>query len=125
MSRKSSLFIRQFVIGLGFLSGVFTAIGIDPQDEIINALGSSVHAVYPDPRVGFLLILLPTALLLFSVIAAYLRGGVMGLVAVLVAYFAGVSVLASVLLALALLLAAAALGYLATDRRLLRWIRRS
>lgn len=123
MAKKSSLFIRQFVIGLGFLSGLFTAIGIDPQDEILRVIGSSVQAVYPSPGLSSLFFLLPIMLLVASVIMAYLKGGAMGLLSVIVAYFAGVSVLASPALSLALLLAAIAIGYLATNRRLLKKVR--
>jgi hypothetical protein len=123
MAKKSSLFIRQFVIGLGFLSGLFTAIGFDPQDEIIKAVGGSVSAIYPDPQVSSLFFILPTVLLLISVITAYLKGGILGLVSVVVAYFSGLSVLTSVTLALVLLVVAAGLGYLATNRRLARRIR--
>lgn len=122
MAKKSSLFIRQFVIGLGFLSGLFTAIGFDPQDEIIKAIGGSVTAIYPDPQVSYLFILLPTVLFVISVITAYLKGGILGLVSVVVAYFSGLSVLASLSLALVLLVIAAALGYLATNRRLVKKI---
>ncbi len=54
MAKKSGLFIRQFVIGLGFLSGVFTAIRIAPQQEIIKVLGRAVGSVYPNPQVSYL-----------------------------------------------------------------------
>ena len=123
MAKKSSLFIRQFVIGLGFLSGLFTAIGFDPQDEIIKVIGGSVYTIYPDPQVNYLFLLLPTILLLISVISAYLKGGILGLVSVVVAYLSGISVLKSVSLAFMLLVVAAALGYLATNRRIAGKIR--
>ncbi|OPY35567.1 MAG: hypothetical protein A4E35_02393 [Methanoregula sp. PtaU1.Bin051] len=78
MAKKSSLFIRESVIGLGFLSGCFTAIGIDPQDDAIRIIGESVQSVYPDPQVSYLFIMLPTILLLISLITAYLKGGMGG-----------------------------------------------
>ncbi len=118
MAKKSSLFIRQSVIGLGFLSGLFLAIGADPQDEIIRVIGSSVHTVYPDPQVSYLFYILPAVLLLVSVTAAYLKGGVLGLFSVFIAYFSGLSVLVSLPLALALVAIAVLFGYLATSRRL-------
>jgi hypothetical protein len=52
MTKKSGLFIRQFVIGLGFLSGIFTAVGIDPQQEVISLLGRAVLLYYPDPEIS-------------------------------------------------------------------------
>jgi hypothetical protein len=95
MTKKSGLFIRQFVIGLGFLSGIFTAVGIDPQQEVISLLGRAVLLYYPDPEISYLFVILPAALLFASLAAAYLRGRVPGLVSVLVAYCAGIFVLRS------------------------------
>jgi hypothetical protein len=123
MVKKSSLFIRQSVVGLGFLSGIFTAIGIDPQDEIIGIVGSTVTTIYPDPRISSLFLLLPTILLLISVVTAYRLGGIMGLVSVVVAYFAGLALFTSLLSALFLLGAATVLGYCATNRHLLKKVR--
>jgi hypothetical protein len=76
--------------------------------------------VYPDPGVRLLFLLLPTALLLLSVYGAYRKGRALGIVAVIVAYAAGLSVLVSITTTLLLLVAALVLGYLATSRRLAR-----
>jgi hypothetical protein len=118
MAKKSSLFIRQFVIGLGFLSGLFTAIGINPQETIIRIIGSAVGSFYPDPLVSYLFLILPTILLLISVITAYLNGRVLGLISVLVAYCSGILILVSTAPALVLLGSAILLGYLAVNRRM-------
>ena len=118
MAGKGSFYVRQFVIGLGFLSGLFTAIGIDPEDAIISAAGTSVQEIWPDPRIGSLFLILPAVLLAISVFAAYRRGGITGLVSVIVAYFSGLSLLSSAAFALVLLAVAVGLGYLATSRRL-------
>ena len=118
MAKKSRAYIWQFVIGLGFLSGLWTALGIDPEEVILNVLGKAVDMVYPDPNVRYIFFLLPTLLLLFSIIGAYKKGKVFGLAAVIVAYIAGLSILVSLTPALLLLLLALVLGYLATNRRL-------
>jgi hypothetical protein len=119
MTKKSSLFIRQFVIGLGFLSGILTAIGIDPQQEVISLLGRAVLSYYPDPEISYLFVILPTVILFASLAAAYLKGKVLGLVSVLVAYCAGIFVLTSTRTGLLLLSAAVVPGVLATNRKLL------
>jgi len=111
------------VIGLGFLSGIFTAIGIDPQKVVIRVIGTAVESLYPDPEISALLIILPTILLLISLIAAYLKGRILGLVSVLVAYCAGILILISTGLALILLAGAIGIGYLATNRRLLNKVK--
>lgn len=119
MAKKSSLFIRQSVIGLGFLSGIFTAIGFDPQQVIISAIGNAVGSLYPDPEISYLFIVLPTILLIISLVTAYQKGKILGLVSVLVAYCAGILILVSIVSALILLAGAVVIGYLATNRRLL------
>jgi hypothetical protein len=118
MVKRSRRYIWQFVIGLGFLSGFWTAVGIDPQEVILNVLDKAVDSIYPDPNVRVLFLILPTLLLLVSIISAYQKGRVLGLAAVIVAYVAGLSILVSVTSALLLLALAIVIGYLATNRRL-------
>jgi hypothetical protein len=120
MARRSKTYLWQIVIGFGFLSGVWTAIGIDPEEVILNLLGTAITAAYPDPTIRALFIVLPTILLLWSVYQAYRKGRVFGLVAVLLAYMAGLSVLLSLTTTIVLLTAALIVGYLATNRKLVR-----
>jgi hypothetical protein len=118
MARKSRTYIWQFVIGLGFISGLWTAIGINPQEIILNILGKVTDSVYSDPAIRFLFLIVPTILLILSIIGAYKKGKVLGLISVIVAYFAGLSILLSTITALFLLVIAIIIGYLATNRRL-------
>ena len=118
MAKKSRTYIWQFVIGLGFLSGLWTAIGIDPQEMILNILGNAAGSVYSDPAIRFLLLILPTILFILSILGAYKKGKVLGLISVIVAYFAGLSILISSFTALVFLGIAIIIGYLATNRRL-------
>jgi hypothetical protein len=118
MAKRSRAYIWQFVIGLGLLSGIWTAIGIDPGAVILEVLGDVVGTVYSDPGVRSLLIILPTILLVISVIGAYRRGRVLGLVSVIIAYISGLFILVSILSSIILLVIAIISGYLATNRRL-------
>jgi len=118
MAKKSRTYIWQFVIGLGFLSGLWTAIGIDPQEMILNILGNAADSVYSDPTVRILLLIIPTILFIISIIGAYTKGRVLGLISVIVAYIAGVFILISTTTALVFLGIAIIIGYLATNRRL-------
>ncbi|MDP3565471.1 MAG: hypothetical protein Q8R70_13385 [Methanoregula sp.] len=120
MARRSKTYIWQFVIGLGFVSGLWTAIGIDPEEFFLNLTGRVVDTMYPDPNVRTLFLILPTLLLLVSIISAYKKGRLPGLVAVIVAYAAGLSILVSVASAILLLVLAIIIGYLATNRRLVK-----
>jgi hypothetical protein len=117
MTKRSRTYIWQFVMGLGFLSGIWTAIGIDPGEVIPNLLGRVTGAVYPDPMLRELFIILPTILLVISIWSAYKKGRVLGLVSVIIAYLAGLSIFVSIWTSLVLLTAAIVTGYLATSRR--------
>lgn len=120
MAKKSRTYIWQFVIGLGFLSGLWTAIGINPQEMIISVIGKAAESVYIDPVVRFLLLLIPTILLIFSILGAYTRGKILGLISVILAYIAGLFILVSTLTALIFLVIAIIIGYLAPNRRLVK-----
>jgi hypothetical protein len=120
MARRSKIYLWQVVIGFGFLLGVWTAIGIDPEEVVLNLLGTAITAAYPDPQIRALFIVLPTLLLLWSVWQAYRKGKVPGLIAVILAYVAGLSILVSLTTTAILLVAALIVGYLATNRRLAR-----
>jgi hypothetical protein len=117
MGRRSEKFIWQFVIGLGFLSGIWTAIGIDPEEVLLNALGTATSTLYPDPALKALFLILPVILLLVSVWGAYKKGRIPGLAAVFIAYCAGLSLLISAVATLLLLMVAIVLAYLVTRRR--------
>jgi hypothetical protein len=120
MAKRSRAYIWQFVIGLGLLSGIWTAIGIDPETVILNVLGNMVGAVYSDPGVRSLLLILPMILLVISIIGAYRRGRVLGLISVIIAYISGLFILVSIMISAILLIIAIITGYLATNRRLRR-----
>ena len=115
MAKRSRTYIWQFTIGLGFLSGLWTAIGIDPEEVILNLLGMVTGEIFPDPTLRQLFIILPTLLLLLSVWGAYKKGKVLGLASVLIAYVAGLSILVALWTSLVLLVAAIVTGYLATS----------
>jgi hypothetical protein len=117
MARRSRTYIWQFTIGLGFLSGIWTAVGIDPEEVIFNLIGSATGEIYPDPWLRQLFIILPVILLILSVRGAYKKGRVLGLVSVVIAYMAGLSILVALWSSLVLLIAAIITGYLATSRR--------
>ena len=78
MAKKSGTCIRQFMIGLGFLSGLRTAMGIDPGEVILKVPGTTAGILYPDPDIRYLFLILPVILLLISIIRAYMNGRVHG-----------------------------------------------
>jgi hypothetical protein len=118
MVKKSRTYIWQFVLGLGFLSGLWTAIEINPQEIILNILGTVTESVYSDPAIRFLFIIVPTILLIVSIVGTYKKGKVLGLISVIVAYFAGLFFIISTATSVIFLCIAIIIGYLATNRKL-------
>jgi hypothetical protein len=117
MTKRSKTYVWQFVLGLGFVSGLWTAIGIDPQAVLLTALGNVVEALYSDPVVRWVFFLLPLIILGVSVYGAYRKGRFPGLLSVIIAYFAGVLIFVSTATALILLGGAILTGYLAVGGR--------
>jgi len=118
MGRRSKNYILQSAIGLGFLSGLWTAIGIDPEEIVLTAIQNVVDRVYPDSMHRSPFIILPTILLLVSVRGAYWNGKIFGLISVALAYLAGLVILSAAGTGILLLPCAVGLGWLATTRRL-------
>jgi hypothetical protein len=121
MAKISKTYIWQFVIGLGFLSGLWTAIGIDPQAVILDLLRDAVDTVYSDPVIRSLFLILPTILLVVSIHRAYKKGRLPGLISVIIAYLAGVLLIVSTATALLLLGIAIFIGFLAAGRQVIKF----
>ena len=104
--------IRSLVIGFGFLNGVWLAIGINPQDELIKFLQPLLIGLHPIMKTLF--IVLPTIILIGTIItllSIYKKGGVLGSLAVIMGFVAGALVLINYVLSAGLLLIALILGY--------------
>jgi len=100
-------FIQEFVLGFGFLSGLWIYVGVNPETEIFKALLSVITALNPDHGLGFLFWLIPILVLLLSLVGTFFIGGWVGLIAVGVAFLAGILIgntLGIILLGLALVL---------------------
>lgn len=86
-----SQFVQQFVIGLGFLNGVVMKLGTNPKDEIFKSF-SDLIAVFSQQYAEWFttgIQLLSVTLLVIAVITAYFKGGVWGVLAVLLAVTGG------------------------------------
>ena len=83
-------FVNEFVIGLGFLSGLWIHVGIDPEAEVIKALASVVQTLSPNSGFSFLFWLLPIIATIGSIFAAFALGGIAGIIAVVLALLSGI-----------------------------------
>lgn len=113
MDKKAEYFINEFVIGLGFLSGLWIAVGIDPQAELFKALNTFLNYVNPESRLGILFFLVPIVILFCSIIGAYFLGGKLGLIAVAFGFLGGLLFLASPLISIFVLFLGMVLGIIA------------
>ncbi|MDD1634202.1 MAG: hypothetical protein LUQ58_01200 [Methanomicrobiales archaeon] len=87
--RRWAGFLREYVILLGFLSGLSMAIGFDLQAAIWKGAGEALEAALGVAGISTLFLVLPTLLLAYSVWKAYRRGGLVGLAAVLCGFLGG------------------------------------
>jgi len=110
MSRRNTgeIFVQEFVIGLGFLSGLWIYAGVDPTAEIVKSLSAVV------PEWSWLLWLLVVVGTIGSIVAAYKVGGVFGLITVLLAFLGGILISSSV--GIFLLIIAVILGPIAANQ---------
>lgn len=100
--------IQQFVIGTGFLSGIWFRIGMNPNYEMFKASLEAISKMLPNQDVGFLFWLVPIIAISFSLIGTYRNGGGMGLITVGIAFLAGILIdtqpIGGILLVLAVIL---------------------
>lgn len=91
MSSREDIFIREFVVGFGFLGGLFTRVGVDPEEEILKALLEVAKSFSPSmgPIFPVLLFLFTALLTISSILGAYRLGGIIGLIAVAFAWMGG------------------------------------
>lgn len=111
--------VKSLVVGFGFLNGIWLAIGIDPQDELIHFLQPILSNLHPFLKV--LLIILPGLLMIGTVITIfriYKRGGIIGSLAVLIAFIAGAIILQNYIISMGLLLMALVIGQVSFRRKI-------
>lgn len=115
---KSKKFFIEFIVGFGFLSGLWLAIGIDPQAEIFKILQFLINYFFKNQEITFwssmFFYVFPTLTLIISLILIYRKAKWWGFIAVGLGFLAGVSILASPFLAIILLIISFLLGFFAT-----------
>ncbi len=121
MSKKGDIFVREFVLGFGFLGGIFTRVGVDPETMILQGLLEVLESFLPPPMGSIkspLLILFMVLLTVGPIYGAYRLGRGIGLLAVALAWFGGfIIVLGSInaVVGLFFLIAAIFIGGIAVD----------
>ena len=115
MDKKAEYFFNEFVIGLGFLSGLWITVGIDPLAEVFKALATIINTLNPDSGFGFLFFVIPIIILFCSILGTYFMGGKLGLVAVGCGFFGGLLILLSPIISAILLILGMGVGIVAVN----------
>lgn len=113
--RRTQVFLKEGVVFFGFLNGLFLAVGVNPGATLLDvARGVLENLVGESGLLVLVFTLLPLALVALALWFIYKRGGWLGIVAVGLAFVAGLSLLASPTRGAALLVGAILLGVVAT-----------
>lgn len=91
MPSKGDVFVQEFVLGFGFIGGLFTRFNVDPELEVIKALLIVLTSLYPsvEPYIPLILLLISILLTAVSILFTHELGGKLGLLAVALAFIAG------------------------------------
>ncbi len=82
-----SLFVSVFIVGLGFLSGLWVAVGLDPDAIMHSILAGAASSLVPGA--GLFIWLAALLCLGFAAVVAYSRRGLFGLSTVGLAFVGG------------------------------------
>jgi len=117
MSTKGERYVKEYVIGFGFLSGIFLAIGVDPQAEILKNLLNLLAQYNPDLASWYTIIfgIISVLILILTVLYAYGAGGLVGIVAILFAFGGGLLILWQPIIGIILLIIGVFLGRIAPN----------
>lgn len=107
------LFVQEFVVSVGFFTGLWIAVGVNPTTEINNALMEVIKAFNPESDLIFWLKIFPTLALIASIIGALIVGGKLGLVAVFCGFLGGITFVSFPLMGLFLTAIGVVIGFIA------------
>jgi len=113
MKDSGEIFIREFVIGLGFLSGLWISIGINPESEIIKAFAQVLKEL--GSNLGFLFYIIPIIVFIGSIFVAYQQGGKLGLFAIGAGFLGGLLIVPASILGVIFVIVGFVLGLIAID----------
>ena len=106
VTMTTKIFIQELVVGFGFLNGLWIYSGANPEAEIIKSFAALVPDSYS--WIFWLFLVLSPIISLF---VTYAIGGLLGIIAVVLAFVGGITIASS--FGIWLLLAGIILGVLA------------
>jgi hypothetical protein len=113
MKRRAARFLEEFVVVFGYGTGLFMAVGFNPQDGVLKGAEVFVATLIPDPLIRFGFGLLLLLLLILAVRRAFVTAGPAGIFAIAMGLLAGLSTPVAVEVGLGMLALALVTGYIA------------
>jgi hypothetical protein len=113
MKRRVARFLEEFVVIYGYGTGLFMAVGFNPQVGVLHGAQVFIETLIPDPLIRFGVALLLLLLLVISVRKAFSTGGPAGIFAIVMGLLAGLSTTLTPLVGLGMLALALITGYIA------------
>lgn len=112
MTTKGERFAQEFVVGFGFLSGIFLAVGVDPEGEIIKTLMDMLAQYNPDLAglYATIFVIISVLVLIATILAAYKLGGILGLIAIFSGFAGGLLIISQPVIGIILLIIGFILG---------------
>jgi hypothetical protein len=100
-------YFKEFIVGVGFVTGLLYAIRIDPIGIMFNASMQTATMINPNADLTSfkLLAIVPTLVTIGSLIIAYIMGGVIGLFGVFLGFVSGLMLIHNSYLSIILLIA--------------------
>jgi len=88
MPSKGDVFVQEFVLGFGFLGGLFTWAGVDPEEEIVKGL-LRAFLTNNESMITIVLILFVLFSTTVGILGTLAMGGKVGLFATALAWISG------------------------------------
>ncbi|HTY52621.1 MAG TPA: hypothetical protein VMB35_05460 [Methanomicrobiales archaeon] len=113
MKRRAARFLEEFVVVFGYGTGLFMAVGFNPQEGIFKGFKVLIENLFQNDLYLFGFSLLLLLLLILAVRRAFVTAGPAGIFAIAMGLLAGLSTPVAVEVGLGMLALALITGYIA------------
>ena len=107
--------LRELITGFGFIEGLWLAVGINPEAEILKAFTGLLIDLKAGAGYIFLLNILPIIAFIGTLFLIYYLGGKLGLAAVACAFLGGLLILITPILSVILIIVGLGIGSIAEN----------
>lgn len=113
MNKNRFTIIRELIVLFGFLNGIWTAMGINPQAEIFKYLNMIINL----QNYSYMFTYLPIIITIFFIAYIFIVGRLLRIAAVSCGYAAGLLILVNPIFSIVFLFLGFALGFFASKKK--------